>query len=120
MSNRNDLGEFQARVSILNPPDSLTPLKFRGWLLGEVEAIHANTIKNGFVIIRLHITDRLRYQYSQQKLDKLLQKIVDKYPTIYRIELTSAVQSLSLNEMLEEQACAKQFLDDIGRQINKH
>lgn len=115
----NDKTTVQVRVSILNTPEWISPLKFRGWLIEQAEQIQAMTVKNGFTIIRLHITERLRFQMTQQKLDKVLQKIVDKYPAIYRIELHSGTQSLSLAEMKEEESVAREYLDSIGNFIEE-
>jgi len=116
----NDKSRVQLRVSILNAPDWMSPLKFRGWLHSEVEDIQARTINNGVVIIRLHLPEKLRLQISQRDLDKILQKIVDKYPVIYRVELSSSDSSLSFAEMLEEQQRAKLFFDTAADFIDRN
>lgn len=107
----NDKIQVQLRVSILNAPEDMSPLKFRGWLNSEVEQIQAGTIKNGFVIIRLHLPEKLRLQVSQRNLDKILRKIVDKYPVVYQIKLSSSEHSLSFVEILEEEHRANLFFE---------
>jgi hypothetical protein len=51
-------------------------------------------------VIHLYLPARLRAQIGQAKLDRMLHDVVNKYETIYRIELRSVEEPLTLNEMM--------------------
>jgi len=106
------------RISILNPGFDVTPLKFRGWLRAEAADIDRKTqqagLKHEASIIRLFLPERLRLAIGQDKLDKILQDVVEKFATIYSIDLRSAETPLSFEEMLHEQAQAQADLETIA------
>lgn len=82
--------EGQLRISLLNAPDDMAPLKLRGWL--RTEAVDIQSMARGehdLIIIRLFMPERLRLAITQKKLDGILQEIVDKFPNIHRVELQS-------------------------------
>ena len=90
------------RISILNVPEDITPLKFRGWLRNEAASIqHTSRSESDIIIIRIFITEMLRFALTQAKLDKILNSVVDRHPNIFRIELQIGKNFLTENEMKE-------------------
>jgi hypothetical protein len=94
----------QLRISVINTPDELSPLKLRGWLLQQAREIQDMSAEHAYTRIKLFLTKRQRFAFTQKKLDGLLQGIVDKFPAIHGIELVEVEQSLTNDEM---QAAAK-------------
>jgi len=113
----------QLRLSILNTPDDLTPLKLRGWLRSEAESIQGMAkSEHDMIVIRLFLPERLRLASTQKQLDKLLQGIVDRFPNIYRVELRPVTKALTLGEMAqaaeEGQTDLQAMLDDMKQDDN--
>jgi len=113
----------QLRLSILNAPDDLTPLKLRGWLRGEAESIQGSAKgEQDMIVIRLFLPERLRLTSTQRQLDKVLQGIVDRFPNIYRVELRTVAKALTLGDMVEAskvgQADLKAMLKSHGEDDN--
>lgn len=108
----------QLRISILNVPDDLSPLKLRGYLKAEADDIQAKTPDNGHVQIRLFLPERTRLIVTQKKLDKMLKDIVDKYPNIYSIQLVGVEHPLSHEEMLEAAEEAKSDLNILSKRTD--
>lgn len=110
--------DIHVRISILNPGFDVTPLKFRGWLRAEAADIDRKTqqagLKHEASIIRLFLPERLRLAIGQGKLDKILQDVVEKFATIYSIDLRSVEIPLTVEEMLHEQALAQADLQSIS------
>ena len=100
------------RMSILNVDEStVTPLKFRSWLRAEAIDIQRTARdKDDFIVIRLFMTDRLRFAITQTALDKMLKAVVDKHPNIYRVELQTGSVALSTSEVMEAAEIAKSDL----------
>jgi len=109
----------QMKISIINVPDDLSPLKLRGFLRNQADEIQANASDNCFAVIRLFLPDRIRLAYSQKKLDALLENIVDRYASIYRVELVAVAQALNFDEMQEAaqeaQANLHEMVEDFKR-----
>lgn len=82
----------------------MSPLKLRGWLLQQAREIQDMSAEHAYTRIKLFLTKRQRFAFTQKKLDSLLQGIVDKFPAIHGIELVEVEQSLTNEEM---QAAAK-------------
>ena len=107
------------RMSILSVDEStVSPLKFRGWLRSEAIDIQRTARdKDDIIVIRLFMTDRLRFAITQTALDKMLKAVVDKHPNIYRVELQTGSSALSATEVMEAADAAKDDLksavDDI-------
>lgn len=97
------------RMSILNVDEStVTPLKFRGWLRSEAIDIQRTARdKDDLIVIRLFMTDRLRFAITQSALDKMLKAVVDKHPNIYRVELQTGSAPLSASEVMQAAEVAK-------------
>jgi hypothetical protein len=100
-------GNVKFRVSILNPPDDLSPLKLRGWLRQQATEIQSMS-GNGFTIIKLYLANKLRMAFTQKKLDTLLGGIVEKHANIYRIELAVVDAQLDVDQIAVAQEEAKE------------
>lgn len=103
----NSETNMHLRASILNPGPEITPLKFRGWLRAEAADIDQKTRATGqqylVSIIRLYLPEKLRLAIGQDKLDRILQGVVDKFETIQNIELRTVEAPLDLARMSEAQ-----------------
>lgn len=95
---------LQLRISVINAPGDLSPLKLRGWLLQQAREIQDMSAEHAYTRIKLFLTKRQRFAFTQKKLDGLLQGIVDKFPAIHGIELVEVERSLTNEQM---QAAAK-------------
>lgn len=73
--------------------------KLRGWLLQQAREIQDMSAEHAYTRIKLFLTKRQRFAFTQKKLDGLLQGIVDKFPAIHGIELVEVEQSLTNDEM---------------------
>ncbi|EEG08227.1 hypothetical protein [Pseudogulbenkiania ferrooxidans] len=98
------------RISILNLPDHITPLKFRGWLRQEVQSIQSSCNSNDYTLVRLFFSRKIRLAFTVKQLDTMFQGLVDKCPNIHRIETFEVDKPLSLSEMAEEHARAESDL----------
>jgi hypothetical protein len=96
-------------MSIRNVDEStVTPLKFRGWLRTEAIDIQRTARdKDDLIVIRLFMTERLRFAITQTALDKMLKAMVDKHRNIYRVELQIGGAALSASEVMNEAVIAK-------------
>lgn len=103
----------QIRISLLNPGSEVTALKLRGWLHKEAEQIQSAAGPDDNVILRVYLTKRVRYGFTLQKIDSLIQSVVDKYPNILRIILILVDQPLSLEEMKQEAEDANAELEEM-------
>lgn len=92
----------QIRISLLNPGVEITPLRLRGWLQTEAARINGRSGPDDGAILRLFLTKKLRFAFTQDKLDAMLQAIADKYPAVLRIE-TQVVNVPLSTEQMEEQ-----------------
>lgn len=110
----------QLRISILNAPDDLTPLKLRGWLRSEAESIQGLAKgEHDMTLIRLFLPERLRLATTQKQLDKLLQGIVDRFPNIYRVELRPVSKALSPREMTQAAEEGRADLEAMLKDVNE-
>ncbi len=110
----------QLRLSILNAPDDLTPLKLRGWLRSEAESIQGLAKdKHDLIMIRLFLPERLQLATTQRQLDKILQGIVDRFPNIFRVELRPVAKSLTVIEMGQAAEEAQTDLQAMLKDMNQ-
>lgn len=97
----------------------MTPLKFRGWLRAEVSDIDLKTkssgLKHQVSIVRLFMPNRLRLAIGQQKLDKILHDVVDRFETIHRVELEAVDAPLTLGEIVEIEAETRASMEALGK-----
>ena len=104
----------QIRISILNTPGDMSPLKFKGWLRTEVSNIQGLAKgENDMIIVRLLLPKRLGFAITQKQLDVILQGLVDKHPNIFRIELRPIERTLSTDELAREAEDANEHIKEI-------
>lgn len=77
----------QIFIAILNPGVEVTPLRLRGWLQKEAAAVNHRANPGDGAILRLFLTRKLRYAFTGEKLDAMLQTLTERYPAILRIEI---------------------------------
>lgn len=92
----------QFRSSILQIPAEVTPLKFRGYLRKELEAVQA-TAQNAedIIVVRVFVLEKVLFGLGAKKVDGILQGVVEKCPNIQRIELEPLSRPLTADEMQE-------------------
>lgn len=108
----------QLRICLLNPTEDITALKLRGWLQAEAAKIDDQDSKDDHILLRLFLAKRVRYGFTPQKLDALLQGIVDKYPNIESIQLVEVEHPLTLDQMREEAEIAQEELNEMGSSLD--
>lgn len=108
----------QFRSSILQVPAEITPLKLRGYLRKEIEAVQA-TAQNeeDIIVVRLFVLEKVLFGLGEKKVDSILQGVVGKCPNIQRIELEALVRPLTQNEMQEAAAEAQATLLALGNRV---
>lgn len=104
------MSNIQFRISLVNVPMNISPLKLRGYLRAEANDIQNKATEHSFFIIRLFLPERILFAYTQKKLDVLLKDIVDKYPSIHRVELVTVKNTLDFAQMQEESKAAQKDL----------
>lgn len=108
----------QFRSSILQVPADITPLKFRGYLRREIEAVQA-TAQNeeDIIVVRLFVLEKVLFGLGARKVDSILQGVVAKCPNIQRIELEALVRPLTQDEMQEAANDAQETLQALGDRV---
>lgn len=108
----------QFRSSILQVPAEVTPLKFRGYLRKEIEAVQA-TAQNeeDIIVVRLFVLEKVLFGLGPKKVDSILQGVVGKCPNIQRIELEALVRPLTQDEMQEAAAEAQETLQALSDRV---
>lgn len=108
----------QYRSSILQVPAEITPLKFRGYLRKEIEAVQA-TAQNeeDIIIVRVFVLEKVLFGLGPKKVDTILQGAVGKSPNIQRIELEALSRPLTAEEMQEAAAEAQEMLQALGERV---
>ncbi len=108
----------QFRSSILQVPAEITPLKFRGYLRKEIDAVQA-TAKNeeDIIIVRVFVLEKVLFGLGPKKVDSILQGAVGKCPNIQRIELEALTRPLTAEEMQEAAAEAQEMLQALGERV---
>jgi hypothetical protein len=108
----------QYRYSILQVPETVTPLKFRGHIRKEIEAVQA-TAKNeeDIILIRLFVLEKVLFGLGAKKVDSILHGIVAKCPNIQRIELEPLSRPLSAEEMQEAAEDAQANLETLTQRV---
>lgn len=108
----------QFRSSILQVPADVTPLKFRGYLRKEIEAVQA-TAQNeeDIIVVRVFVLERVLFGLGAKKVDSIVQGAVAKCPNIQRIELEALVRPLTAEEMQEAAADAQETLRTLSERV---
>lgn len=92
----------QFRSTVLQVPAEVTPLKFRGYLRQEIQAVQASVQSpEEIVIVRLFVLEKVLFGLGARKVDSILQGVVEKCPNIQRIELEALARPLTAEEMEE-------------------
>ncbi|MFZ2972357.1 MAG: hypothetical protein WA049_06930 [Ferribacterium limneticum] len=108
----------QFRSSILQVPADITPLKFRGYLRQEIEAVQA-TAQNeeDIIIVRLFVLEKVLFGLGARKVDSILHGAVAKCPNIQRIELEALARPLTQDEMQEAANDAQETLQALSDRV---
>jgi hypothetical protein len=108
----------QFRSSILQVPAEITPLKFRGYLRKEIEAVQATAQhEEDIIIVRVFVLEKVLFGLGPKKVDTILQGAVGKCPNIQRIELEALTRPLTAEEMQEAAAEAQEMLQALGERV---
>lgn len=108
----------QFRSSILQIPADVTPLKFRGYLRKEIEAVQA-TAQNAedIIVVRVFVLEKVLFGLGAKKVDSILNGVVAKCPNIQRIELEALLRPLTAEEMQEAADEAQETLQALGDRV---
>lgn len=108
----------QFRSSILQVPADITPLKFRGYLRKEIEAVQATAQgEEDIIVVRVFVLEKVLFGLGARKVDSILHGVVAKCPNIQRIELEALVRPLSAEEMQEAADEAQDTLQALGDRV---
>mgnify|MGYP001468930730 FL=1 len=108
----------QFRSSILQVPAEVTPLKLRGDLRKEIEAVQATAQgEEDIIVVRVFVLEKVLFGLGSRKVDSILQGVVAKCPNIQRIELEALVRPLSTEEMREAADEAQETLQALGDRV---
>jgi hypothetical protein len=108
----------QFRSSILQVPAEITPLKFRGYLRKEIDAVQATAQhEEDIIIVRVFVLEKVLFGLGPKKVDSILQGAVGKCPNIQRIELEALTRPLTAEEMQEAAAEAQEMLQALGERV---
>jgi hypothetical protein len=108
----------QFRSSILQVPADVTPLKFRGYLRREIEAVQATAQSaEDIIIVRVFVLEKVLFGLGAKKVDSIVQGVVGKCPNIQRIELEALVRPLTADEMQEAADDAQETLQALGDRV---
>lgn len=102
------------RLALINTPEGVSPLRFRSWIRIEVQQVQMACRGDDLAIVRIFLLERLRLQITQKKIDRLVQELVDRFPSVLRIELHPIQKPLTPEELAKETEIAnadmKQFV----------
>jgi len=108
----------QYRSATLQVPAEVTPLKFRGYLRKEIEAVQATAQgEEDIIIVRLFVLEKVLFGLGAKKVDSILLGVVGKCPNILRIELEGLVRPLTQDEMQEAADDAQTTLQALGDRV---
>ena len=101
----------QYRSATLQVPAEVTPLKFRGYLRKEIEAVQATAQgEEDIIVVRLFVLEKVLFGLGAKKVDSILHNALGKCPNILRIELEGLLRPLTQDEMQEAAAEAQSTL----------
>jgi hypothetical protein len=110
----------QYRSATLQVPAEVTPLKFRGYLRKEIEAVQATAQgEEDIIVVRLFVLEKVLFGLGAKKVDSILHGALGKCPNILRIELdrTGLLRSLTQDEMQEAAAEAQSTLQALRDRV---
>jgi hypothetical protein len=108
----------QFRSSILQVPADVTPLKFRGYLRKEIEAVQATAQgEEDIIVVRLFVLEKVLFGLGVKKVDSILNGVVTKCPNIQRIELEALIRPLTAEEMQEAADEAQEMVQTLAERV---
>lgn len=108
----------QFRSSVLQVPSQVTPLKFRGYLRQEIEAVQATAQgEEDIIVVRVFVLERVLFGLGAKKVDSIVQGVVAKCPNVQRIELEALTRPLTQEEMQEAADDAQQTLQALSERV---
>ena len=108
----------QFRCVVLQVPAEISPLKFRGHLRREIQAVQASVQSaEEIIVVRLFVLEKVLFGLGQKKVDSILNGVVEKCPNIQRIELEGLVRPLTADEMQEAADEAQATLAALSAQV---
>jgi hypothetical protein len=108
----------QFRSSILQVPADVTPLKFRGYLRREIEAVQATAQgEEDIIVVRLFVLEKVLFGLGVKKVDSILNGVVIKCPNIQRIELEALIRPLTAEEMQEAADEAQEMVQTLAERV---
>ncbi|WP_150427669.1 hypothetical protein [Dechloromonas sp. CZR5] len=108
----------QFRSSVLQVPAEITPLKFRGYLRKEIQAVQASAESpEEIIVVRLFVLERVLFGLGAKKVDSILHGVVEKCPNIQRIELEALARPLTAEEMQEAAEEAQAMVQALGERV---
>lgn len=108
----------QFRSSILQVPAEVTPLKFRGYLRKEIQAVQASAQSpEEIIVVRLFVLEKVLFGLGAKKVDSILHGVVEKCPNIQRIELEALARPLTAEEMQEAADEAQAMVQALGERV---
>jgi hypothetical protein len=108
----------QYRSVTLQVPAEVTPLKFRGYLRKEIEAVQATAQgEEDIIVVRLFVLEKVLFGLGAKKVDSILHGALGKCPNILRIELEGLLRSLTQDEMQEAAAEAQSTLQALRDRV---
>jgi len=108
----------QFRSSVLQVPAEVTPLKFRGYLRKEIQAVQASALSpEEIIVVRLFVLEKVLFGLGGKKVDSILHGVVEKCPNIQRIELEALARPLTAEEMQEAAEEAQAMVQALGERV---
>lgn len=108
----------QFRSSVLQVPAEVTPLKFRGYLRKEIQAVQASAeSREEIIVVRLFVLEKVLFGLGAKKVDSILHGVVEKCPNIQRIELEALARPLTAEEMQEAAEEAQAMVQALGERV---
>ena len=108
----------QFRSSVLQVPAEVTPLKFRGYLRKEIQAVQASAQSpEEIIVVRLFVLEKVLFGLGAKKVDSILHGVVEKCPNIQRIELEALARPLTSEEMQEAAEEAQAMVQALGKRV---
>lgn len=108
----------QFRSSVLQVPAEITPLKFRGYLRKEIQAVQASAESpEEIIVVRLFVLEKVLFGLGAKKVDSILHGVVEKCPNIQRIELEALARPLTAEEMQEAAEEAQAMVQALGERV---
>lgn len=113
-----DEGKVEFRRTVLNVPMTVTPLKFKKWLIDEAKQIQDACTESSFAIIKLFLPMRIRLAHPRKELDELLQEIPNTYPNIHWVDVVQVENSLTDEEMTVIRELEQEKIEELSKSVS--